>query len=101
MTQSPRVKVLQKFIPDSCEYDRMLAHRCEGIDVNESYQDFLDWNTRCILEYSDEDYIFFEMLCSKISINKISQMDMETCVQWNSSGIFFSKQKSLVIYHPR
>ena len=101
MTESPRPKILKNFIPSKYDYDRMIAEGCKGINQKESYNDFLEWNSKCIIECSDDDYNFIEKLCSRIGINKISQMDMECCTIWDSSGIFFNKQKNIVIYHPR
>ena len=101
MTEDQRKKLLSNIIPCSYDYDRMIAYNCEGINEHESYDDFYDWNIKCILECSDEDYNFIAKLCSKISNKQINQMDMESCVVWDSDGVFFNKQKNLVIYHPR
>ena len=101
MTEVQRKKLLTNFIPNKYDYDRMVAYDCEGIKEGESYDDFLDWNIKCIMECSEEDYNFIAKLCSKIAIKQINQMDMESCVVWDSSGVFFNKQKNLVIYHPR
>ena len=75
MTEDQRKKLLSNIIPCSYDYDRMIAYNCEGINEHESYDDFYDWNIKCILECSDEDYNFIAKLCSKISNKQINQMD--------------------------
>lgn len=101
MTEIQRKELLKKFIPNIYDYDRMNRNDCDGIDVNESYNIFLEWNLKCIMECSEDDFNFINKLCSKIAIKQINQMDMESCIVWDSSGIFFNKEKNLVIYHPR
>ena len=101
MTEIQREELLKKFIPNKYDYDRMDGNECDGIDANKSYNDFLEWNIKCIIECSEDDYNFIAKLCSKIANKQINQMDMESCIVWDSSGIFFNKEKNLVIYHPR
>jgi hypothetical protein len=101
MSKIQREELLQKFIPNKYDYDRMDGYNCDGIEEGESYDDFLEWNIKCIIECSEDDYNFIAKLCSKISSKQIGQMDMESCVVWESDGIFFNKQKNIVIYHPR
>jgi hypothetical protein len=101
MSAVQRQKLLKNFIPSKLDYGRMIAEECSGIDETLSYNEFLDWNISCIMEYSDEDFNFLVKLCSKIGCNQICQMDMESCVVWDSSGVFFNKEKNIVIYHPR
>jgi hypothetical protein len=101
MTEVQRKNLLTQFIPNVYDYKRMVAYEYADNIGDETYDDFLQWNIKCIMEYSDDDYNFLVKLCEKIGIDKIGQMDMESCVVWDSSGIFFNKNKKLVIYNPR
>jgi hypothetical protein len=96
-----REKLVKQFIPDENDYERMVAYEYANDIECQSYNDFIDWNIKCVMEYSEDDYNFLAKLCEKIRISQIGQMDMESCAVWDSSGIFFNKQKNLIIYHPR
>jgi hypothetical protein len=41
------------------------------------------------------------MICNKIKNNEIGQMDMESCVVFDSSNVFFDINKKLIIVNPR
>jgi hypothetical protein len=90
-----------KIIVDEYDYDRMIAYDCDGIDDKKSYDEFVEWNIKCLKESSEEDLIFFKSLYNKISNSKMSQMDLESCAVWDSYKVFFAKNTNLVIVHPR
>jgi hypothetical protein len=93
--------LLNRFIINQYDYDRMIGYDCNNIDPNLSYDDFVEWNVKCLKEYKDEDYVFFKYLCDKMNQNKIGQMDMETCVVFTTTNIFFDINKNLIIVNPR
>ena len=93
--------LLNRFIINQHDYDRMIGYDCNNIDPNLSYDDFMEWNVNCLKEYKEEDYVFFKYLCDKINQNKIGQMDMETCVVFTTTNIFFDINKNLIIVNPR
>lgn len=101
MSTEECLELFNKIKLDSLEYDRMVNNDCSGIKTRLSHGQFLDWNIRCIKELSDEDKVFFKILCNKIINQKIGQMDLEDCGVWESYSLFFDLKKNIVIVHPR
>jgi hypothetical protein len=101
MSFEERTNLIKKYIIEEYDYERMIAHDCDAIDESKSYDEFLDWNIQCILECDEKEYISIEHLCNKIKNTTIAQMDMESCVVWDSSNIFFGVLKNLIVVHPR
>jgi len=101
MSTEECLELFNKIKLDSHDYDRMVDHDCSGIKTILSYDQFLDWNIRCIKELSDEDKVFFKILCNKIINRNIKQMDLEDCGVWVSESLFFDLKKNIVIVHPR
>ncbi len=94
--------ISMKFMLDKDDYKRMIDLKIvHEIDKNLSYEQFIDWNFKCINELSDEDKSFLKILCNKINNKKIGQMDLESCVVFETCSIFFDKNKNLVIVNPR
>ena len=101
MSEQECTALLMKFIIDDYDYQRMIDLDYDGIDEKKSYDEFLEWNITCLKEYSNEEYIFFKVLCQKIDKQQIEQMDMESCLGWKTYSLFFDINKNLVIVHPR
>ena len=101
MSEQECKNLLLKYIISIFDYDRMINNECDGIHKNQSYKKFVDWNIECLKESSIEDIFIFKMICNKIGQNKIGQMDMESCIVWKTTNIFFDTNKNLVIVHPR
>jgi hypothetical protein len=95
------LELFNKIKLDSFDYDRMVNNDCRGIKTKLSYDQFLEWNIKCIKESSDEDKLLFKALCNKIINKKIGQMDLEDCTVWVSDSLFFNRKKNIVLVHPR
>jgi len=54
-----------------------------------------------IITYSDEERMFFKMLCDKINNRKIRQMDLESCVAFRTDSLYFNPKGELVIANAR
>jgi len=101
MTTEECLELFNKIKLYSLDYDRMVNNDCSGIKTILSYDQFLDWNIKCIKESSDEDKVFFKALCNKIINKNIGQMDLEDCGVWVSDSLFFDLKKNIIIVHPR
>jgi len=101
MSAEEYITLLEENLIDKDDYQRMLELDYDGIDETKSYDDFVKWNINCLKEYSKEEYIFFKVLCQKIDDQKLGQMDMESCVGWDTYCLFFDINKNLILVHPR
>jgi hypothetical protein len=79
----------------------MVDNECNKINTNLSYNQFLEWNIKCIIESSDDDRLLFKILANNIINNKIGQMDLESCAVFESCSLFYDNKKKLIIVNPR
>lgn len=101
MSDQDYIDILMKNIVDKYDYERMFEDDFSRIDKNLSYDGFVNWNKKCINESSNDDKLFFVMICKKINNKELGQMDMESCVVFDSSNVYFDKNKKLIIVNPR
>jgi hypothetical protein len=94
------LRILTHVVPE-CYHERMVDHKCKGIDLAMSYNDFFLYNKTCLEDLSLDDVNWVWGLCKRLNRNKIGTMDMEDCGIWNADTIFYDQEKKLVIVHPR
>ena len=105
MSISDCLSLLNRLIPNKLDYERMtwdkdtciFKHLCS----NESYEKFLERNRTIIMTSSEDDLVFFKYLCQNILLKNFGQMDMETCVIFNTNSLFFDKNKKIIMVNPR
>jgi hypothetical protein len=66
-----------------------------------AYDKFVQWNQNCILNLSEDELKHLEWLCDWIAENRVHNVDMEDCGEFSTEGIYFNKDKKLVIYNGR
>lgn len=67
----------------------------------DNYSDFMDHNTECVNNLSNNDIVFMLMLIDKISDRDLLTTDEEDFGEWEADAIYFNEKKKLVIMHPR
>jgi len=90
---------VEYYMPSYMDFMRM-------IDLNEDYHnmsfaEFISWNMEQINNLSLEDREWLNGLCRRIRVDKIRQMDLENCVEWDSCGFYYDPRGHLCIMHPR
>jgi hypothetical protein len=101
MTTEQCISLFTQITLSDSDYDRMIHHECKKINNKLSYNQFLEWNIRCIIESSDDDRLLFKILANNIINNKIGQMDLESCAVFESFSLFYDTKKRLIIVNPR
>jgi len=87
------------YMPSYMDFMRM-------VDLNEDYHEmsfaeFVTWNLEKIKSLSPDDKQWMAGLCRRIRVDKIRQVDMESCVEWDSCGFYYDPRGHLCIMHPR
>ena len=101
MSTEECIALFTKITLKTNDYGRMIDNECNKINTKLSYDQFLEWNIKCIIESSDEDRLLFKILANNIINNKIGQMDLESCAVFESVGLFYDSNKRLIIVNPR
>ena len=101
MTTEECIQLFTKIKLEKYDYERMINYDCSKINKELSYDQFIQWNIKCIIELSDDDKLFFKMLCNKIINDDISQMDLEPCSVFDTCSVFFSTNKKLIVVNQR
>ena len=66
-----------------------------------SYDKFVEWNRKCFNEMYEDDMEHLEWLCEWIAKGNVRNMDMESCGEFHTAGLYFNEDKKLVIYNGR
>ena len=66
-----------------------------------AYKKFVEWNRKCLNEMYEDDMEHLEWLCEWIAKGNVRNMDMESCGEFHTDGIYFNNNKKLVIYNGR
>jgi len=98
---STNVNSITPFIVDAHYYARMQSRDCEGVDDSVRYAEFISWNIQCISELKDGERAFLFDLCQHIKNNKLNLMDLESCLVFEASAIYYDQNKKLCIVNPR
>jgi hypothetical protein len=101
MTTEQCISLFTQITLSIYDYNRMIHNECNKINTNLSYNQFLEWNIKCIIESSDDDRLLFKILADNIINNKIGQMDLESCAVFESFSLFYDSKKRLIIVNPR
>jgi hypothetical protein len=101
MTTEECITLFTKIKLNTYDYDRMIDSECSKINMKLSYDQFLEWNIKCIIESCDEDRLLFKILANNIINKKIGQMDLESCAVFGSCSLFYDTKKRLIIVNPR
>jgi hypothetical protein len=66
-----------------------------------TYDLFVQWNKTCVLNLCEDELEHLELLCEWIAKGNVRNMDMESCGEFHTAGLYFNKDKKLVIYNGR
>ena len=103
LAQSPYrmndIQYIMNMLLDEYDFDRMLNHDMAGSFQN--YADFLSYNERIIRELPADDLAVLRRLCGMIKTSVVNLMDLESCVEFQSGGIYYNSNGQLCIYNPR
>ena len=83
------------------DYERMIVHDCDSIDISMSYNKFILYNKACLNELSYDDVRWIWGLCKRLKHEVIGLMDLESCAVFEASYIFYDNNKNIVIVNPR
>jgi len=89
----------QKYMPNEYEFERMENYNDDFNGM--SYDEFLELNEQCFNDLSQADRAFIEHLHLYIRSGKVNLTDMESCVEFQSSGIYFNTKKVICVFNPR
>ena len=80
-------------------WERKIKEDCENFSY--SYDKFVQWNKNCILNLCEDELEHLDWLCDWIAKDKVRNVDMESCGEFQTDGVYFNKDKKLVIYNGR
>ena len=95
MSTEECIALFTKITLKTNDYGRMIDNECSKINTKLSYDQFLEWNIKCIIESSDEDRLLFKILANNIINNKIGQMDLESCAVPSNTDIKYREVPKL------
>ena len=90
---------VEYYIPNEHEFERMKEYSSNY--ENMSYADFILHNINHIQNFSAVDKIWFNELCKRFQEGNVVTMDMEDCVKFTASYIFFDHRGRLCIGNER
>jgi hypothetical protein len=93
------IEFMKKFIIDKWDFKRI--KELDKIDENINYEEFINWNIKCINELSNKETIWLLNLCNNIQNNKINLVDLESCCSFEASNFYFDNHKNICIVNPR
>jgi len=94
------VQEVLEFLVEETEFKRIKALQ-EYTCPWSNYDEFVKWNTECVNNLTNGDIAHILWICKLITTSNLSLMDMESCIKFEASGIYFDEDKSLVIVNPR
>ena len=100
MNDHVQIHSILAYVVSERDYWRMVANECSGIVLDQSYADFLAWNTKCIAELALADRAWLWGLCQRLGQRSIKLMDMESCAVFTGHGIYYSSDKTLCVVNP-
>ena len=83
------------------EYKAAFTNWERKIAEDYSYDLFVQWNQNCILNLCEDELEHLNWLCDWIAKGKVRNVDMECCGEFQTQGVYFNKDKKLVIYNGR
>jgi hypothetical protein len=94
-------QTIMSFVVDAHSYARMQSQDCNGIDDSMQYAAFLNWNLSCINALTDDERNSVLNITNMIKANMLNMLDLESCVSWPASNIYYDNNKKLCIVHER
>ena len=91
------ITTIMTFVVDSESYARMQSQDCNGVDDSMQYAAFLDWNLNCLNELDSDELDMVFKLTQMISAKKLNLMDLEPCVAFPATRIYYDINKKLCI----
>jgi hypothetical protein len=64
-----------------------------------NFKTFHEWNIECVMKLNEEDTQFIKILCDLILHRRLQIIPNYT--MWHANGLYFNKDGTLVISHPR
>jgi hypothetical protein len=64
-----------------------------------SYDKFVEWNRKCLDLMDDDELERLGWMCDAIEQGKVRNMDMESCGQIRTEGLYFNQDTVLVVYN--
>lgn len=92
------VDYIMAMLPDYDDFERMLRHQD---DINGTYDQFVKHNLKIISNLPADDLGFLRRLCGIIKTMKLNLVDMESCAEFKSEGIYYNDKGDLCIFNPR
>lgn len=92
------VEYIMKMLPDYYDFERMLCHQGNKYGT---YADFVAHNLKIISDLPADDLGFLRRLCGIIKTMKLNLVDMESCSEFQSDGIYYNYKGDLCIFNPR
>ena len=80
-------------------WERKIAEDTKNFSY--SYDQFVQWNKKCVLNLCEDELEHLDWLCDWIAKDKVRNVDMESCGEFSTDGVYFNKDKKLVIYNGR
>lgn len=93
------VQYIMSMLPTDRDFDRMIAYDQAG--SFETYDDFLEHNQKIINDLPADDLAFIRRLCGMIRTTRVNLIDLESCVEFQSDGIYYNSEGDLCIFNPR
>jgi hypothetical protein len=93
------VDYIMSMLPSYYDFDRMIANHQAG--SFETYDDFIEHNHKIINDLPADDLAFLRRLCGMIKTTRVNLMDLESCVEFQSDGIYYNSNGDLCIFNPR
>ena len=87
------------WMPLDYEFSRMTDNSDTYSEM--TYEQFVEWNRECFNSASDEERGFLKQICMSITNGRIGLMDLESCSQFQASGVYFNPTKMICIFNPR
>ena len=93
------VKYIMTMLPSYYEFERMITSY-KGNNYG-TYDDFIRHNQKIISDLPGDDLAFLRRLCGMIKTTIVNLMDVESCVEFRSGGIYYNSKGELCIFNPR
>lgn len=93
------VEYIMKMLPSYYDFERMISSH-QGNKYG-TYALFLEHNQTIINNLPADDIAFLRRLCGIIKTMKLNLVDMESCVEFQSDGIYYNHKGELCIFNPR
>ena len=93
------VEYIMDMLPNYYEFERMITSY-HGNSYG-TYDDFIRHNQTIISDLPGDDLAFLRRLCGMIKTTIVNLMDVESCVEFRSGGIYYNSKGELCIFNPR